>query len=108
MSISIKPGVRIQGMRPELNFALQIIDGAYKDAGHDCVITAVIDGTHMAGSLHYAGCAVDVRTRDLKPSELETLKTTLAGRLSGDFDVVLEGDHFHIEYQPKQPYGVAT
>lgn len=104
MSLSIKEGVRIQGLRPETVLACQIIEGAFRDAGHPCTITAGIDGTHMAGSLHYVGCAVDIRTRDLQPSELETLKAELAKRLTKEFDVVLEGDHFHVEYQPKSPY----
>lgn len=104
MSLFIKEGVRIQGLRPETGLALQIIEGAFRDAGHPCTLTAAIDGKHMAGSLHYVGCAVDIRTRDLQPSELETLKAELQNRLSSDFDVVLEGDHFHIEYQPKSPY----
>lgn len=106
MSLFIKEGVRIQGLRPETVLACQVIEGAFRDAGHPCTITAGIDGKHMNASLHYAGCAVDIRTRDLQPSELETLKDELSKRLASDFDVVLEGDHFHIEYQPKTAYGV--
>lgn len=105
MSLSLKAGVRIQGIRPETAVALQIIEGAYRDAGYPLTLTAAIDGKHMAGSLHYAGCAVDLRTRDIPPDKLAPLRQAIQDRLGQDFDVVLEGDHFHVEYQPKQPYG---
>lgn len=109
MSLFIKEGVRILGIRPEMTIALQVIEGTFKDANKPCTITAVIDGKHMAGSLHYIGCAVDIRSRDLQPSEQEAMKAQLQKRLTSDFDVVLEGDHFHIEFQPKTPYtGVDT
>ena len=53
------------------------------------------------GSLHYAGCAVDLR---FPPDNAAGLKAALAEALGGDYDVVLEADHIHVEFQPKTPY----
>lgn len=105
VGLEIKPGVRVQGLRPETALAVQVIEGAFRDAGFSvATLTAAIDGTHMPGSLHYVGCAVDFRIRDIPEAQREPLRATIARRLTADYDVVLEGDHFHIEYQPKQPY----
>lgn len=100
--LSIKPGVRIHGIRPELLLGVLVADGVLSDMGKECILTSVIDGTHQSGSLHYIGCAVDIRSRHLaEPNEVVTLLRTA---LDDDFDVIYEGDHIHIEYQPKRSY----
>jgi hypothetical protein len=99
----IKPGVRIIGMRPEILLAAVVAERVYEEAGHDFTITAGIDGKHMAGSLHYAGAAIDVRTRDLPAADLPKIIARVKECLGSDFDALLEGDHIHIEFQPKQP-----
>lgn len=65
------------------------------------VITAGTDGIHHPGSLHYLGYAVDLRTRDLPPMTINASIEELKKRLGADFDVVIEGDHLHVEMQPK-------
>lgn len=101
MSLSIKPGVRITGIRQETAVALQIIEGAFRDAGYDCTLTCCTDGKHSIGSLHYVGCALDLRISTIPVEKRELLRKEMAGRLGNEFDVVLEGDHFHVEFQPK-------
>ncbi len=100
--LSLKPGVRITGMRPEILLAAVAAMEAYKAAGHDLMITACVDGKHMAGSLHYAGAAIDVRTRDLPPADVPKVLARIKSCVGDDFDVLLEADHIHIEFQPKQ------
>ncbi len=100
--LSFKPGVRITGMRPEILLAAVAAMEAYKAAGHDLMITACVDGKHMAGSLHYAGAAIDLRTRDVAPADVQKLIAQIKSSLGDDFDVLLEVDHIHIEFQPKQ------
>ena len=78
----------------------------YAEMGHDCMVTACVDGKHMTGSLHYAGAAIDARTRDIAPAEVQKLIAQIKTCLGGDFDVLLEVDHIHIEFQPKQALGV--
>lgn len=97
----LKPGVRITGVRPEILLAAVAAERVYEEAGHDFTITACVDGKHMAGSLHYAGGAIDVRTRDLQPADVQKLIARIKSCLGDDFDVLLEVDHVHIEFQPK-------
>jgi len=73
----------------------------YEEAGHDFTITACVDGKHMTGSLHYAGAAIDVRTRELAADEVQKLIARIKSCLGDAFDVLLEVDHIHIEFQPK-------
>ena len=98
----LKPGVRITGMRPEILLAAVAAMEAYRAAGHDLMVTACVDGKHMTGSLHYAGAAIDLRTRDVVPADVQKLITQIKTCLGDDFDVLLEVDHLHIEFQPKQ------
>ena len=100
--LSLKPGVRITGMRPEILLAAVAAMEVYKAAGHDITITACVDGKHTTGSLHYAGAAIDLRTRDLPPGDVAKLIAQIKACLGDDFDVLLEVDHIHIEFQPKQ------
>ena len=93
--LSLKPGVRITGMRPEILFAAVVAERVYAEAGHELTITACVDGKHMAGSLHYAGAAIDIRTRDVPPVEVQKLIAQIKECLGNDFDVLLEADHIH-------------
>ena len=102
--MSLKPGVRIQGVSSEIAFVMWIIAETFRDNGALLVVTSCIEGTHKAGSEHYQGNAVDLRTRDLATDKVAYIQKLLAQRLGADFDVVLEGDHLHVEYQPKAPY----
>lgn len=101
--LSLKPGVRITGMRPEILLAILAAERAYAEAGCELMITSCIEGKHSAGSLHYVGAALDLRTNHVPAEKLQALVAKIRAALGGDFDVVLEADHLHAEYQPKQP-----
>jgi len=99
----IKQGVRVTGIRPEIMLAVITANDACREAGVDCVITSVIEGKHDIGSLHYAGAAIDIRTRNMSAEQQHTVVNLLSLSLGDDYDVVHESDHIHIEWQPKQP-----
>lgn len=92
----IKPGVNINGLKPELVIGLIILDSMIKGG---ITITCGVEGQHMKGSLHYAGMAADIRT----PADSMLLLAREA--LGPQFDLVVEFDHWHLEYQPKEPTG---
>ena len=96
-----KEGVKINGIKPECTIALAICDSIYIDYGQGMVVTSVTEGEHMSGSLHPVGFAFDLRTRDFMVDDLERIRQSLIEALTDEFDVVLEVDHFHIEFQPK-------
>jgi len=67
-----------------------------------CVITSGSDGKHGPNSLHYSGNALDLRTNMLNPQEKDLVHRDLVVWLGGQFDVVLESDHIHVEFDPKE------
>ena len=82
--------------------AIKIVDGVSKKlTGKEIVITSGFDGKHSRKSLHYVGDAFDIRTFIYTAPELNELIPALKLVLGGDYDVVLEGNHIHLEYQPK-------
>ena len=86
----------------EIGYAVGIADSIYKLYGHELVVTSANDSTHGAGSLHYKGKAVDLRTRNLPPNDLGVILKALKARLEPQgFDVVLESDHIHVELDVK-------
>lgn len=93
----IKPGVNINGLKPELLVGLVILDSMIKGG---ITITCGVEGQHMRGSLHYAGMAADIRT-PMYPADSPLLLAREA--LGPQFDLVVETDHWHLEYQPKEP-----
>jgi len=87
----------------EMCKALPVIERVHQEAGilRGAYITSARDSIHNVGSLHPKGLAVDVRTRDLSPTQKGILTANLQKELGKDFDVVLETDHIHIEYDPE-------
>ncbi len=100
----LKAGVRVLGTRPETILAMQAAADVLRHHDVELVITSVTDGRHSRGSAHYAGNAFDFRTRHMAQGLPARVKTELVRALGGDYDVVLEATHIHVEYDPKQPY----
>ena len=94
----IKAGVDISRLKPEirkkLNVMAQIV---WEREKQELVITSTYEGVHSASSLHYTHLAVDIRSGDHK----DEVKDWLDKWLGKDYDIVLEGDHIHIEFDPK-------
>jgi len=94
--------------------ALPNIERAHQRAGikRGAFITSAKDGKHMKGSKHNweigndkPSDALDLRTKDLTKLETEKLSEELTANLNGPkqrkpYDVVVEIDHIHIEYDP--------
>jgi hypothetical protein len=97
--LTIKTGVVIKKLSAEMIRGLTIVEAVFAARGVECVITSGAEGEHMAGSLHPKGRALDLRSRDIK-SPLATVKE-LKRQLGPSFDVILESDHIHMEYDPK-------
>lgn len=99
--MKIKQGVRIAGVKPELLFGLRVAESVYAKEGFELTVTAVVDGTHKVGSKHYVGMAADLRTIDLPVGAPARIVAALKAQIDQDFDIVLESDHIHLEYDPK-------
>lgn len=98
-------GCRIGGIRPEGLAAVMVAALVYTKHNLDLVWTAGLDSKHMAGSLHYVGLAIDI---GMPPANLQVVMAQeLKDALGDDFDLVVEGDHWHIEFQPKRGMNLA-
>ena len=103
--ILIKPGVDIRGIGTEVSFGVKILSDVMWNRGANCLITACRDGKHMEGSKHYIGDAVDVRlaSRWVTSPNVDVAVLNEAREALGlQFDLVLEKDHFHLEFDPKK------
>jgi len=103
--LRIKNGVTLHGLVPQMMLAVFAIKHIYDAKGKDLVITSGNDGKHSVGSKHYAGSALDFRTNNLNDPSLEgpLIVNELNIALGRDYDILFEGDHIHIEYDPKRP-----
>ena len=96
--MKIKTEVILQGLQIEMRKVLKIADEEYKKVGQELVITSALDGVHSAGSYHPFGYAIDIRTNFFIEEEKQLMAERLRERLGGDYDVVVESTHIHIEY----------
>lgn len=93
---------RIGGLKPEILFAVMAANEIYALAGgYDCVITSGTEPgpNRVKGSKHLVGYAVDLRTRDL--DNKDEVYNDLVDALGPDYDVILESNHLHIEFDPQ-------
>ena len=63
-----------------------------------CQLTSGTEGVHGRASLHFPGQGIDLK----RPIAAEQIEVALKVHLGDEFDVVLESDHIHIEFQPKK------
>lgn len=101
--MKIKPGARLLGIRPEMAIAATVAESIYRKHGAELTITSCIDGKHTRASKHYSGCAIDCRINDTPAAAVAAIASDLVAALAGDFDVIKETDHIHIEFDPKEP-----
>ncbi len=106
--MKIKKGVKINGAKPELLFGLLIAQRVYEEHGVELRVTSICDGKHKRASAHYTGRAADLGTLSTANwkqygSELKAdITAGLKDDLGQEFDVILESDHIHVEYDPKE------
>jgi hypothetical protein len=99
--ISIKKGVNVAGIRPEILLVNQVAAPIFAKYGSDLVITSYVDGKHSQFSRHYAGCAVDYRIWYLAVDHRPKVVEELQEALGDDYYVRLESDHIHVSYKPQ-------
>ena len=94
--------IGLSGLKPQLVLALIVVDQVMKEQGQQAVITSLNDARHSRTSRHYDGAAVDLRSRFFShPEKILALCKEALGN-NPDYDMIFEGNHFHLEYQPKR------
>ena len=105
--IHIKEGVKLNGLSVQALLAVQVANSLWHHQWPDLdlVITSGTDSKHGRASKHYIGNAIDLRTHTLPGGSMGEAATRarqwLADALGSEYDVVLESDHIHIEWDPK-------
>lgn len=89
------------GVSPKVLYAMHVADELHwENTTFESTWTSLLDGRHMVHSRHYSGLAADMRTWALVwPQEFAT---NLALTLGDEFDVIFEGDHLHLEFDPER------
>jgi hypothetical protein len=94
----IKAGVDISRLNREIRRALHKIQVVLNEFVKELIITSTYEGTHGEGSLHYRNDAIDIR---IDHPNVREIKEGIKEKLGKNYDVVYEGDHIHVEYDPK-------
>lgn len=100
VTIRLKEGVELATARPEILEAIQACAQECADYARVLTVTSIMDGEHGPKSLHRFGLAFDARTHTWTRDTIEYLSEQFSIALGHDYDVVLEDDHIHVEYDP--------
>ena len=95
---------RVGGTKTEAGIAIDVAYSVFRDHSvPDMVVTSlgeIFDGRRK-GSRHLWGFAFDLRTRGLAQSQAIRIADQLREALGSDYDVVLESNHIHVEFDPE-------
>lgn len=100
--VEFKQGVSVNGIKQQTIALIALLNTYFVFyIGKPFVVTSCTDGKHKKGSKHYDGLAIDIRTRHLNVTEINNLVLWFKSRHDKQFDMVVEKDHIHVEYDPK-------
>ncbi len=91
--------VRIGGIKPEMVFAIFVIEGVFFEHGEQFILTSVVDGVHGKVSYHKAGFAIDFK---LPTNDKDIILGKCQARIGPEFDIVFESDHGHAEFDVRR------
>ena len=101
MAIKLKAGVSLLGMQPQTLLGMTIAEACYAEKGKSMTVTSVTDHavSRTPSARHKSGLAFDLRILNL--TDPMAMQKEIAERLGDEFDCVLESDHIHVEWDPK-------
>jgi hypothetical protein len=97
-----KANVTLLGLHPMMQIANAEANVMFEIRGYELLITGAVEFGHSVTSLHPYGRACDYRTNHLPTEQMKKdIVTDLANKLGPAYDVILEKDHIHVEFDPK-------
>ncbi|MCD6126073.1 MAG: hypothetical protein J7J19_03595 [Thaumarchaeota archaeon] len=90
-------GLDLSSLHVAMWYAVKVVNEVWQ--GEEPVITSTWEGTHVPWSMHYRKRALDFR---VPKRPIKEVISELKEKLGKDYDVLYEGDHIHIEYDPKR------
>jgi len=98
MTIWLK--IDVQGdLQPIAAKARGKVARVYTKYNEDLFITSLREGLHGDITLHYDGWAFDIRFP--RHTTVTIIVEEIKSILGPDFDVIVESDHIHVEYDPE-------
>jgi conjugal transfer mating pair stabilization protein TraG len=104
MRIQWKDSVRFTDLHPAMILAAIRASMIFESFGVPAVVTSGNDSQHMEGSLHFAGRALDFRTKHMSGGgSAFSVRDQLRVALGPTFTVLLEdfgqaNEHLHVQY----------
>ncbi len=98
--VRFSPTFRLGVLHLEIALVLHHASLWSRLAGVDLVVNCGSNGTHTPGTLHPWDLALDLDTDGDRAVDTAQLHGYLARILPRDYDVVLETDHVHVEFDP--------
>ena len=105
----LKDDVKINGAHFD-PVMVRIIDAARETApmleNGTVWVTSANDGEHMNESRHFQNRAFDIRIKNIiggVQHEARQWAERIQVELGDDYDVLLEKNHIHVEYDPEEP-----
>lgn len=96
--LRFKPEVRIGYFDERAGLVLHYASVWSLRTAIDVEVNSANDSTHGASSLHPSDLAWDLDTKGDLGSHLKMLARFLASHLPAGYEVVLESDHVHVEF----------
>lgn len=80
-----------------------LVETIYEVSGEKAIVTSMWDQEHADDSLHYCGCAADVRSHTLNEDQKDLVLRRVRTALSTEYDIIIEfrggsNEHFHLEW----------
>lgn len=104
--MKLKPGASLKGVKDVMFIAAIAIENVMNALGYECTITSGTDSMDQHGggdaskTLHDDGLALDFRSRYLTEDAKRLMAQEMQAALGPAYQVIIEKDHFHVEYQP--------
>lgn len=99
-----KTGVILAGLQECMRPGLKAAAAIYKKHGQELVITSGLEDEHSAGSKHYCGKAVDMRTYYFADAQKDKVLRALKRKLGLFYKIAIhnrgkKNEHIHMEYR---------
>lgn len=103
--LALKTNVRFKDPVFAITVAIMVAHEVYREIGVECIVTSANDSIHSKTSFHYKDAAVDLRIKNVPPSQQDAVFNRIRERLNDSYDVLFEGRgtsnaHIHIEHDP--------
>ena len=100
--LKIKPGVKLEGLQPEMCVVLDLVPTIFASKGYDCWLTCAVERRDVGK--HPMGKALDFGSSTNVPYEMGMeIQRSVKAHLGDEFGVKWHGPRFHLHVQHPRP-----